>query len=125
MEIPINAAKKISDEYKWPIVVIYSCDDIGRQHVTTYGKTELDSVNAAKKGNNLKASLNWPDALCRTRPCERICINCTYYEPNYGTHCFNGWTGDGSNGDCVSNPKKIKRKAKDRACKFFEGKEWN
>ena len=124
MDIKINAAKEIADEYGWPVVVIFAADYDGQQHVTTYGTTNLDSKNAAKAGNNLKKSLGWPENLCQSVPVERICENCRFYDPDYGIHCFNGWSGDGSSGWCLVEPGKEKREGKNVACRFFEGRGW-
>ena len=50
----------------------------------------------------------------------RICKECKYYKPDYGIHCFNGWTDpEGSRGKCMVDPKPIYREAKDIECKYF------
>ena len=108
MHIPIKAAKAIADTYEWPVVVIFAADHDGNQHVTTYGANIMDSKNAAMAGNKLKKHLGWPDDLCKAKPLERICGNCTYYDLDY----------------CLVEPVKIKRKKDDRACRHFVGTNW-
>ena len=48
------------------------------------------------------------------------CGECLFYKPDYGIWCVNGWSGDGSRGDCFVEPKTIRRNKKDKACRFFE-----
>lgn len=68
-KIPISAAKKISEEFEFPEVVIFAYDpDSGKQHVTTFGQTKEQCEDAAKAGNFLKKALNWPDELCHAEP---------------------------------------------------------
>jgi hypothetical protein len=67
--IPIAAAKRISNDYEYPEVVIFAYDpDSGDQHVTTYGKTLEQCKDAARAGNYLKKALGWPDDLCHAEP---------------------------------------------------------
>jgi len=69
LRIPIKAARDISDKYEFPEVVIFAYDpETGKQHVTTYGKTKNNCIDAAKAGNYLKKALGWPDELCREQP---------------------------------------------------------
>lgn len=54
---------------------------------------------------------------------EKICRECRYYEPDYGIHCFNGWTDpEGSTGKCMVEPKPTYRQAKDPLCCRFKEK---
>lgn len=67
--IPINAAKSISKKYEYPEIVIFAYDpETGKQHVTTYGKTKDQCIDAAKAGNFLKRSLGWPEDQCHAKP---------------------------------------------------------
>ena len=67
--IPILIAKEISSKYEYPEIVIFAYDPItGKQHVTTYGKTKEQCIDAAKAGNYLKKHLGWPDELCDDKP---------------------------------------------------------
>ncbi len=67
--IPIEAAKRISKEYEYPEVVIFAYDPItGTQHVTTYGVTKEQCIDAAKAGNFLKKALGWPEEKCNAQP---------------------------------------------------------
>ena len=64
LRIPISAAKAVSKNYEFPEVVIFAYDpETGKQHVTTYGKTKEQCIDAAKAGNFLKKALGWPDEL--------------------------------------------------------------
>jgi hypothetical protein len=68
-DIPIAAAKGIANDYAWPEVVIFAYDpESGDQHVTTYGKSYAQCVDAARAGNYLKKHLGWPEELCNSKP---------------------------------------------------------
>jgi hypothetical protein len=67
--IPIKAAKQISNDSGYPEVVIFAYDPTsGKQHVTTYGQTVEQCIEAAKAGNYLKKHLGWPEDLCNAQP---------------------------------------------------------
>lgn len=67
--IPINWAKKISEDLGYTQVIIHAYDGkTGIQHVTTFGKSMQDCKNAAEGGNVLKRMLKWPEELCATKP---------------------------------------------------------
>ena len=122
--IVIGKAREISEQSGFDIIVIVALGADGNQHVTTYGRRKIDSINAAETGNRLKEALGWPENLLHESPTERICGNCDFYDPDYGIHCFNGWSGDGSKGHCLVEPIKVRRKKEDRACRYFEGRSW-
>lgn len=68
-KIPIQAAKNISSKYEYPEVVIFAYDlETGKQHVTTYGKSKEQCIDAAKAGNHLKRHLGWPENMCNAKP---------------------------------------------------------
>jgi len=68
-KIPISAAKRISEDYQYPEVVIFAYDpETSIQHITTYGKTLAQCKDAAKAGNFLKKALGWDDSLCNAEP---------------------------------------------------------
>jgi hypothetical protein len=47
--IPIAAAKRISNDYEYPEVVIFTYDpDSRKQHVTTFGRTIEQCKDAAR-----------------------------------------------------------------------------
>ena len=70
--IAISAAKEISLKYNYPEIVIFAYDPkTGMQHVTTYGKTKEQCLDAAKAGNYLKRALGWPEKLCNAKPKNR------------------------------------------------------
>lgn len=116
--IPIARVKELREELGLTHLVIFGVEADGTQHVATHGDTEPQAREAATAGNRLKASLGWPTGLCKDRPLERICQNCVFFKPDYGMHCFNGWTGDGSRGDCLTEPS-VRRVAKEHSCHLF------
>ena len=66
--IPIKAAKEVSLKYDWPEIVIFGYDPkTGLQHVTTFGVSVDQCVDAAKAGNYLKKSLGWPENQCQAQ----------------------------------------------------------
>lgn len=52
------------------------------------------------------------------------CGNCRYYQPDYGTWCMNGWTGDGSNGRCLLEPQAERVYRERPACRHWQGKDF-
>jgi hypothetical protein len=69
MRIPIKLAKQVSKEIGFAEIVIFGYDPhTGTQHVTTYGKTLSQCIDAARAGNFLKKSLGWPDEMCNAKP---------------------------------------------------------
>ena len=69
VDVPIDAAKRIADEFGKDQVIIVCWDKRhGRTHVTTYGKTTEECEQAAKGGNFVKKALGWPDELCHAEP---------------------------------------------------------
>src|SRR5690242_1025152 len=67
--IPITAAKRIANEYGYDKVIVVAISDEGPQHVTTYGVTVDNCLEAAKCGNFIKRLvLQWPEELCHARP---------------------------------------------------------
>lgn len=117
--INISQVKRWRESLGATHLVIFVIDRNGRQHVATHGETEKNAKEAAIMGNNLKKILEWPDDQCRAKPLERKCKNCTYYKPNRGIHCFNGWSGDGSTGNCLHNPNiRPMTKDSDKCSKF-------
>lgn len=68
-EIPIDAAKEISKLYEFPEVVIFGYDPAtNMQHVTTYGVSKEQSLDAARAGNYLKKAMGWPADQCNAKP---------------------------------------------------------
>lgn len=35
------------------------------------------------------------------------CKSCRYYEPDHGMFCMNGWSGDGTTGECKAEPVRV------------------
>ncbi len=120
MDIKIAQAKHWREEVGATHLVVFAIDRDGQQHVATHGESEQNAKEAAQAGNNLKAALGWPEDLCLTRPIERKCKNCTFYKPDYGIYCFNGWSGDGSRGHCLYSPHPRTTTREDDKCAGFE-----
>lgn len=60
--IPILAAKEIAAVFDKNQVIIVTWDEaFGMMHVTTYGRTKEESIQAAEGGNFIKAALGWPE----------------------------------------------------------------
>jgi hypothetical protein len=121
MTIPIQTVKEIREQLGLTHVVILGLEPDGTQHVATHGETEAQARQAAEAGNKLKASLGWPESLCKSKPVARQCANCVFFRPDYGIHCVNGWSGDGSRGDCLVEPG-VRRVAKEHSCMHFSPK---
>ena len=52
MPIPVKAAKDIAEKYEKCIVIINAWDNVhGLLHITTYGVSEQDKLNAASGGD--------------------------------------------------------------------------
>jgi hypothetical protein len=67
-EITIEMAKRVSQETGYPEIIIFGYDLIsGRQHVTTYGETKAQCLDAARAGNFIKKACGWPDELCHAK----------------------------------------------------------
>ena len=68
-KITISAAKEISKIFEYPEIVIFGYDpETGVQHVTTYGATKAQCIDAARAGNFLKKALGWPEEQCHAKP---------------------------------------------------------
>jgi RecA-family ATPase len=67
--VPIAAAKRIAREFdKDQVVIVCRDKKHGKTHVTTYGKSIEDCIQAAKGGNFVKHALGWPESLCNSVP---------------------------------------------------------
>lgn len=120
MKISIKETKQIREMLGLSHIVIFGVDTSG-QHVSTHGKTMQNAREAAKAGNKLKKSLGWPEDMCRDNPLPRQCKNCFFYKPDYGIHCMNGWSDDGSRGHCMFEPTRIAT-TEENVCHNFEPK---
>jgi hypothetical protein len=119
--ITISTVKSIRELLGATHLVLFAVDEEGNQHVATHGLTEADAKVAAQAGNNLKAALGWDSTLCKSQPLSRYCKNCAYWKVDWGMHCFNGWSGDGSEGYCRFEPTHVKTRM-DNLCGFFSPK---
>lgn len=121
-KISISKIKSIREAIGATHLVLFAMDKDGIQHIATHGKTERDAKESAQAGNKLKRALGWDESLCHAKPLERICKNCTYYQPDYGPFCANGWSRDGSSGYCQVEPRKNEVESNQK-CMFFEPKD--
>lgn len=72
VDVPIKAAKRIAKEFDKDQVIIVCWDrKHNRTHVTTYGKTKIDCIQAVVGGNKVKKAIGWPDHLCHAKPKRR------------------------------------------------------
>jgi hypothetical protein len=116
--IIIKKAKEIREELGLTHLVIFGLTADGQQHVATHGKSKIHAKEAATIGNNLKKSLKWPPELCNTKPIERICENCDFWQRN--KHDPGYRIPDPFPGNCLFEPSKVRRVDKDIACDHFE-----
>lgn len=66
--VPLEVAEKIANDYGYPEVAIFVYDPIsGKQHLTTYGKTNEQCIDAIRAGKYLEKSLGWPNE-CMMKP---------------------------------------------------------
>ena len=119
--IPISTADALREELGFTHLVIFGVQPDGTQQVATHGASEKEAHEAAIAGNKLKGALGWPEDLRKDKPLARVCENCAYFKPDYGIHCFNGWSGDGRVGDCLTEPG-VRRVAKEHSCRHFSAK---
>jgi len=116
--VSIAEVKRLREIINATHIVVFAISDDGTQHVATHGRSTEQATEAAKAGNKLKASLGWPDDLCHEQPLVRQCKNCVYFKVDWGMHCVNGWTGDGSNGWCLYEPRRVEKKQDSKCAKF-------
>ena len=117
--ISIARAKELREEFGAMQLIVFAIDDVGGQHIATHGASEQDARKAADAGNNLKKALGWPEKDCKAVPVMRMCKNCTFYKPDYGMFCFNGWSKRGEDGNCCLNPKHV-HTTEENKCQFFQ-----
>jgi len=117
-KIKISEAKKIREQFEFTHLVIFGIGKDNRQHVATHGDTQAHAKEAAKLGDELKKLLNWPDHLCNSKPLERICENCSFFQRGY--HRPGDVIQSNMHGKCMFNPEPIKRYEQNRACGNFE-----
>jgi len=68
-DIPVSTALNIAEQYNKDQVIIVTWDkNHNTTHVTTFGKTKDDCLQAAEGGNRVKKALGWPDELCHAVP---------------------------------------------------------
>ncbi len=116
--IKINEVKKIREQLNFTHLIMFGISEDGSQHVATHGKTQLQAKGAAKLGNSLKNKLGWPKDECNSKPLERMCRNCDYWQRGY--HRPGDIIEENMDGKCMFNVKPCKRMEKDRACNNFE-----
>jgi hypothetical protein len=116
--ISIKEVKKLRENFGFTHLVILGISNDGEQHVATHGKTVTQSKEAANMGTRLKKVLGWPANLCYTKPLERICAHCDYWQRGY--HHPGDVIESNMHGKCMFKPEPIKRYEEDRACGEFE-----
>jgi hypothetical protein len=115
--IKINEIKQIREQFNFTHLVLFGVDEKGNQHVATHGKSKINAKEAANMGNKLKEDLSWPTKNCNSKPLERICANCDYWQRGY--HRPGDFIEENKNGKCMFNPDPILRFEKDIACNNF------
>jgi hypothetical protein len=105
-------AKIFREQLRWTHFVMFGIDEDGTQHVVTHGKTESDANECATFGNKLKKEIRWPADLCRSKPLERVCKNCSYSKSH---RCL-----DSHYYVCYLERKTIEVDRDRRACRDFE-----
>jgi len=116
--ISIKKAKQIREELGLTHLIIFGITPDHVQHVATHGKSKVDAFEAAHAGNALKSSLGWSSNLCNSKPLERICENCEFWQRDHhdpGYRIPDPWPGK-----CLFEPTKVKRHDNDIACSRFE-----
>ena len=112
MAITIAQAKKIREELGLSHLVIFGITPDGYYHVATHGETRRNAEEAAKAGNNLKTALGFPQEKCQSKPVERKCSNCEFFNQHHGC---TGWL---TTGDCCLQNVKLEKRV-DEFCKKF------
>lgn len=116
--ISINEAKQLREKLGFTHLVILGITDDGEQHVVTHGKTVIQAKEAAKMGNQLKKQLGWPSKLCNSKPLDRKCGNCSFWQRD--PHRPGDTVEEGTHGKCMSNSIPVIRYEPDMACRYFE-----
>lgn len=122
MEIPVSIVKSWREQIGATHIVVFAVSPDGRQHVATHGETEPNAKEAADAGNKLKTALGWPEKSCNDKPLPRVCENCSYYKPDFGMWCMNGWSGNGKLGHCLAIPGQRYHTSSDNKCAMFAPK---
>jgi len=118
--ITIKEAKELRERFGFTHLVILGISSDGTQHVATHGKTNVHAKEAATMGNHLKKELGWPADKCNSKPLERICGNCSFWQRGY--HSPGDVIQSNMHGKCMFNPEPIRRYEEDKACGNFEPK---
>jgi hypothetical protein len=115
--ISIKEAKQIREKFGFTHIVILGVDEQGNQNVATHGKSRANAKQAADMGNHMKKELHWPVKNCNTKPLERICAHCDFWQRGY--HHPGDVIQSNMHGKCMFNPEPIKRYEQDIACGQF------
>jgi len=116
--ISIKEVKQIRENFGFTHLVILGISNDGKHHVATHGKTVVQAKEAANIGNQLKKEIGWPQNLCNSKPLERICEHCSFWQRGY--HHPGDVIQSNMHGKCMFNPEPTKRYEQDRACGNFE-----
>lgn len=118
MNISIKQTKQIREQLNLSHIVIYGISETGEKQISTHGKTATDAKQAAEIGNKIKKEFGWPQVFYNSKPLERKCEYCSYFQRGY--HRPGDVIESNMHGKCMFNPEPIKRYEKDRACGHFE-----
>lgn len=120
VHMKISDVKRIREDIGASHVVVFAIVN-GRSCVASHGRTEGEADEAATLANMLKRELEWPEELCNSKPIERICDNCAFFNCDNGRSYANGFE-PASSGDCLVEPKRSRRGRTEHACRYFEPK---
>ncbi len=82
--ISVKRMAELRKELNVTHLVLFSIDGKGAQNVATHGKSENQAIQAADYGNNLKKHLGFPDKMSDSKPIDRTCSNCDFFENDRG-----------------------------------------
>lgn len=116
--ISVKQAKQVRELLGLTHIVIFGVTESNDNVVATHGKTVVQAKESAQYGNILKGAIGWPLQLCNSKPLERKCENCSYWQRGY--HRPGDVISENKNGKCMFNPDPVTRFEKDRACGNFE-----
>lgn len=115
--ITVKRAKELREEFGFTHLIIFGVDKEGNQHLATHGNNKINAEESAKAGNIIKENLGWPKDLCNSKPLERICNNCDFWEPLPISTSLP--IPEHRKGQCTIIPGKVSRLHDDPACRHL------
>jgi len=82
-KISIKTIEKIRKELGLTHLVIFGINCDGVQHVASDGASVSDAIEAATFGNKLKENPSRPKNLYNSKPLERLCKNCSFWQVKF------------------------------------------